>query len=510
MCGIVGMVAKREVTQEIFDALTLLQHRGQDAAGILVSSATRMNLRKGNGLVRDVFQQETIQSLSGHLGIGHVRYPTAGSDNPDESQPFYVNSPYGLGLVHNGNLINAKYLSSALAEADLRRLNTASDSEVLLNIVAHAFQEVRASCLDKQVLEQVFSRVFARLQGAFSVLMLVQGQGLIAFRDALGIRPLCFGVRDSGQGPEYMVASESVALDALGFRFIDDVKAGEVIFFPEATNYDPSNSPPNSRDYLRIQLADRHEPIRPCIFEYIYLARPDSVLDGISVYQARLGLGKALAQAIRTQWLSSASSLPIDVVIPVPDTSRVSALALANDLGLPFCEGLIKNRYIGRTFIMPGQTQRKNSVRLKLNAIKEEIRGRHVLLVDDSIVRGTTSREIIQMVREAGARSVSFASAAPPVCYPNLYGIDIPSSAELIAHGRSVNEIAKWIGADRLIYQTLPAAVEAINQGALYPEAKVARFEDAIFSGDYPLGQVNERFLADWAVSREEDRVLSF
>ena len=504
MCGIVGMVAKREVTQEIFDALTLLQHRGQDAAGILVSSATRMNLRKGNGLVRDVFQQETIQSLSGHLGIGHVRYPTAGSDNPEESQPFYVNSPYGLGLVHNGNLINAKQLANALAQADLRRLNTASDSEVLLNIVAHAFQEVRASCLDKQVLEQVFSRVFARLQGAFSVLILVQGQGLIAFRDALGIRPLCFGVRETALGPEYMLASESVALDALGFRFIDDVKPGEVIFFPE-----------NSPEYLRILRTDQLRgirdirDIRPCLFEYIYLARPDSVLDGISVYQARLGLGKTLAQAIRTEWLSSAANLPIDVVIPVPDTSRVSALALANELGLPFCEGLIKNRYIGRTFIMPGQSQRKNSVRLKLNAIKEEIRGRHVLLVDDSIVRGTTSREIIQMVRDAGARSVSFASAAPPVCYPNLYGIDIPSSTELIAHGRTHAEIAAWIGADRLIYQTLAAAVDAINQGALKPDARVARFEDSIFSGDYPLGQVNEGFLAAWALSREEDRVLS-
>lgn len=485
MCGIVGVLAQEVVSQAIFDALTIVQHRGQDAAGMLTSNDQRVTLRKDNGLVRDVIRQEHITRLTGRMGIGHVRYPTAGSDNPLESQPFYVNSPYGLGLVHNGNLINADALTADLVQTDLRHLNTHSDSEVLLNVVAHELQQVGGANLTPEALRKAFTAVYQRVQGAFSAILLIHGYGLVAFRDPNGIRPLVFGQRDH----EFMIASESIALDALGFKKIDDVQPGEIIYFEQ------------SGQVHRFQVAAQAVHT-PCLFEYIYLARPDSVLDNISVYQARVALGHALAEQIRQQ----RPQHDIDVVIPVPDTSRISALSLAQRLQCHFSEGIIKNRYIGRTFIMPGQEQRKASVRLKLNAIREEMKDKVVLLVDDSIVRGTTSREIIQMVRDAGAKKVYFASAAPKVCYPNLYGIDIPSSQELIAHGKSTEEIAAWIGADWLIYQTLPDAVAAVNAGALTPRAVVHEFEDSIFSGHYRVGQVNDAFLTRWAQQRRKKK----
>lgn len=485
MCGIVGVLAQQVVSQAIFDALTIVQHRGQDAAGMLTSNDQRVTLRKDNGLVRDVIRQEHILRLTGPMGIGHVRYPTAGSDNPQESQPFYVNSPYGLGLVHNGNLINADSLTTDLVQTDLRHLNTPSDSEVLLNVVAHELQQVGGVQLTPEAVQQAFAGVYRRVQGAFSAILLIHGYGLVAFRDPHGIRPLVYGRRDQ----DYMIASESIALDALGFTKVDDVKPGEVIYFE------------NSGRVHRFMVAPGVQHT-PCLFEYIYLARPDSVLDNISVYQARVGLGNTLAEQI----MALRPQHDIDVVIPVPDTSRISALALAQRLKCHFSEGIVKNRYIGRTFIMPGQEQRKASVRLKLNAIREEMKDKVVLLVDDSIVRGTTSREIIQMVREAGAKKVYFASAAPKVCYPNLYGIDIPSSQELIAHGKTTEEIAQWIGADWLVYQTLSDAVMAVNSGALFAEAKVSAFEDSIFSGHYRVGSIDEAFLTAWAQQRRKKK----
>src|SRR3990167_9947210 len=488
MCGIVGVITQDiSVNQDIFDALTIIQHRGQDAAGILTSSGRRLNLRKGNGLVRDVIRQKHIKKLTGKIGIGHVRYPTAGSDNPDESQPFYVNSPYGLGLVHNGNLINTDELTEDLIKADLRHLNTNSDSEILLNIVAHELQRVGQTVLTPKALFTALSAVYRRVQGAYSAVMVIHDYGLVAFRDPNGIRPLVYGKRQRSSGIEYMVASESIALDALGFEFIADVLPGEAVYFEK------------NGAVHRFQCAPclQHTP---CIFEYIYLARPDSVIDHISVYQARVGLGKALAEKI----VRLRPDHDIGVVIPVPDTSRIPALALAHELGIHFSEGIVKNRYICRTFIMPGQELRRSSVRLKLNAIRQEVAGKKVLLVDDSIVRGTTSQEIIQMVRDAGASKVYFASAAPMVCYPNIYGIDIPSSDELVAHGHSIDEIAKIIGADWLVYQDLDQVYEAINAAALSDEARLVRFEDSIFTGDYRVGSITKAFLSEWAQRRRK------
>lgn len=491
MCGIVGVIANDLVNQDIFDALTIIQHRGQDAAGILTSNDHRVCLRKDNGLVRDVIRQEHMLKLTGKVGIGHVRYPTAGSDNPNESQPFYVNSPYGIGLVHNGNLINTEELTENLIKADLRQLNTSSDSEVLLNIVAHELQQVGKSILTPQALFGALTAVYRRVQGAYAAILVIHGYGLVAFRDPNGIRPLVYGKRTRHTGDEYMVASESIALDALGFELVGDVLPGEAIFFEKN----------GAVHHFQCAVSPLHTP---CIFEYIYLARPDSVIDNISVYQARAGLGKALAKKIAEM----RPEHDIDVVIPVPDTSRIPALALATELNIHFSEGIVKNRYIGRTFIMPGQEQRRNSVRLKLNAIRQEVMGKNVLLVDDSIVRGTTSREIIQMVRDAGARKVYFASAAPMVKYPNIYGIDIPTSNELIAHGRTVDEIAEWIGADWLIYQDLDAACAAINSAALSEDMKFSRFEDAIFTGNYVVGSITSDFLSKWAQQRQKKKLV--
>lgn len=487
MCGIVGVIAQSGVSQDIFDALTIIQHRGQDAAGMLTSNGSRVSLRKGNGLVRDVIRQAHIKHLRGSMGIGHVRYPTAGTDNPHESQPFYVNSPYGLGLVHNGNLTNADELAEDLIKADLRHLNTCSDSEVLLNVVAHELHDVGPPTLTPEALFKAFEVVYRRVQGAYSAIMVVQDYGLVAFRDPHGIRPLIYGRREIASGFEYMVASESIALDALGFEIVADVAPGEVIYF-------------TNDGVVHKQQCAKPEEHAPCLFEYIYLARPDSVIDNISVYQARVGMGKALADKISR----SPQQHPIDVVVPVPDTSRIAALALAQQLNLHYSEGIVKNRYIGRTFIMPGQEQRRNSVRLKLNAIRQEVLGKNVLLVDDSIVRGTTSGEIIEMVRDAGAKKVYFASAAPKVCYPNVYGIDIPTSKELIAFNRSEEEIAKLIGADWLIYQDLADVQRVINDAALVPEAKIKRFEDAIFTGEYVAGSITESYLAQWAERRNK------
>jgi len=489
MCGIVGTLANQAVNQEIYDALTIIQHRGQDAAGIMTSDQHHVYLRKGKGLVRDVVREQHMLQLNGNMGIGHVRYPTAGSESVAESQPFYVNSPYGLSLVHNGNLINTADLAQDLRTTDLRHLNTSSDSEVLLNVFAYELQRVGGIVLTKEALIQAVKSVFHRVVGAYSAIVMINGYGMIAFRDPNGIRPLVYGRRESDQGTDWMVASETIALDALGYKLEGDVQPGEVIFI-------------DLDGHLHRSHAVRAKGHNPCIFEYIYLARPDSVIDKIPVYRARLNMGVMLAQKI----LRENPQHDIDTVIPIPDTSRTSALALAQSLGVNYSEGFVKNRYIGRTFIMPEQSVRRSSVRLKLNAVKEEFAGKHVLLVDDSIVRGTTSQEIIQMARDAGAAKVYFASAAPEVRFPNVYGIDMPSAQELIAHDKSdVNAICQSIGADWLIYQDLPDVYEAINSAAKRDQDKISRFEDSIFTGDYITGGVDDSYFKALADARRND-----
>ncbi len=487
MCGIVGIIATRPVNQDLYDALTIIQHRGQDAAGIMTSDGDRVFLRKANGLLRDAVRQRHMICLLGNIGIGHVRYPTAGSDSPAESQPFYVNSPYGLSLVHNGNLTNVKSLTKDLIRTDLRHLNTTSDSEILLNVVAHELQRVGGPTLTPNQLFEALAKVYARVQGAFAAVMMINGYGIVGFRDPHGIRPLVYGVRKNKQKREYMLASESIALDALGFELVGDVGPGEVIYFDREGKVH------------RRQCVEKVSR-SPCIFEYIYLARPDSIIDGIPVYQARLGMGEALAKKI----LHERPNHDIDVVIPIPDTSRTSALALAQCLGIPYSEGFVKNRYIGRTFIMSGQAMRRSSVQLKLNAIRAEFSGKNVLLVDDSIVRGTTSKEIIQMARHAGAKKVYFASAAPEVRYPNVYGIDTPTAVELIAGDNSVDEIARLIRADWLIYLDLKSVYEAINNAAPSESQKIKRFEDSIFTGNYIAGNITKGYLSELAALRSD------
>ncbi len=487
MCGIVGVIAKGPVNQDIYDALTIVQHRGQDAAGIMTSDGQRVYLSKSNGLVRDAIRREQMMKLQGHVGIGHVRYPTAGTASPHESQPFYVNSPYGLGLVHNGNLTNTEALTNEIIKADLRHLNTVSDSEILLNVVAHELQGVGGRRLVPEDLFKALEAVYARLEGAYAALMIINGYGMVGFRDPHGIRPLVYGKRETEHGVEYMLASESIALDALGFQLEGDVAPGEAIYFD------------NDGGVHRHQCV-KNPSLSPCIFEFIYLSRPDSILDNVSIYQARLAMGKALADKI----LSLRPDHDIDVVIPIPDTSRTAALPLAQRLGVNFSEGFVKNRYIGRTFIMPGQALRRNAVRLKLNAMKQEFAGKNVLLVDDSIVRGTTSKEIIQMARDAGAKKVYFASAAPEVRYPNVYGIDMPIAEELVAHNRTVEEIADLIGADWLVYQDLDAVYKAIRSAALGDTA-IDRFEDAIFTGEYIAGNISREYLRDIADKRNDN-----
>jgi len=485
MCGILGVVAKNAVNQVLYDGLLVLQHRGQDAAGIVTAEGATFPMHKGGGMVRDVFRTRNMRGLLGACGIGHTRYPTAGSAwSAAESQPFYVNSPFGLVLGHNGNLTNTDQLKSDLFRQDLRHVNTNSDSEVLLNVLAHELQEGAANYkLDPATIFAAVSGVHRRCRGAYAVVAMIAGYGLLAFRDPYGIRPLVYGKMETEHGTEYLVSSESVALDALGFELVRDIAPGEAIFIDEDGHF-------------YAQQCALNPSLNPCIFEYVYLARPDSVMDGISVYETRLRMGESLADKIKREH----SQLDIDVVIPIPDSSRPAAMQLANRLNLPYREGFIKNRYIGRTFIMPGQGIRKKSVRQKLNAIGMEFKGKNVMLVDDSIVRGTTSREIVQMAREAGARKVFFASAAPPVRFANVYGIDMPTRDELIATGRSDEEIAREIGADQLIYQDLSALIDDVRS----VNPKVTSFEDSCFSGNYVTGDVTQAYLDGVEAQRRE------
>lgn len=487
MCGVVGIVGHGPVNQEIYDALTVVQHRGQDAAGIMTCDGSRVHLRKDSGLVRDVFAERHMVQLKGNMGIGHARYPTAGGENRSEAQPFFVNSPFGVALAHNGNLVNARELSHELFQSDLRQLNTGSDSEVLLNVFAHELMvsvgSKRGSLQSDDVFDAV-SRLHQRCNGAYAVVAMIVGYGLVAFRDPCGIRPLVVGLRQDAGKQSVMVASESVAMDLLNFQLLGDVAPGEAVFISTEGDIERRVCAP------RTQLA-------PCLFEYVYLARPDSIMDQVAVYKSRLRMGEKLGELIMRQWPDQ----DIDVVIPIPDTSRTSALELATLLGLKYREGFIKNRYIGRTFIMPGQAERRKSVRQKLNAIDLEFRGKNVLLVDDSIVRGTTSRQIIQMAREAGAKKVYFASAAPPVRYANVYGIDMPAPSELVASGRSEAEIAEFIGADRLIFQQLDDLIEAVREG----NPRIHTVDASCFDGRYVTGDVTEEFLSQNAGDRSDD-----
>src|SRR3982751_4973345 len=464
MCGILGIVAQSPVNQLLSDGLLLLQHRGQDAAGIVTSEHNTFHMYKGSGMVRDVFRTRNMRDLRGNIGIAHCRYPTAGSAfKAAEAQPFYVNSPFGIVLGHNGNLTNSEQLKDEMFRTDLRHINTGSDSEVLVNVLAHELERASVKLhLDPQTIFSAVANVHRRLKGAYAVVAMIAGYGVLAFRDPYGIRPAVIGYNETPAGTEYMVASESVALDALGFRLLRDIGPGEAIFIDDDGHFHSQPCVP-------------HASLNPCIFEYVYLARPDSLIDGASVYETRLNMGEKLAEKIRGQY----PGLEIDVVIPIPDSSRPSGLQLATALGVPYREGFVKNRYIGRTFIMPGQAIRKRSVRQKLNAIGMKFKGKNVLLVDDSIVRGTTSRQILQMAREAGARKVFFASAAPPVRFPNVYGIDMPSRDELIANGRSDEEVAREIGCDELVYQDLDALIADVRS----VNPKVTSFETSCFSG---------------------------
>jgi len=474
MCGIIGIVSHSSVNQLLYDGLTVLQHRGQDAAGIVTSDDGRLYLRKSNGLVRDVFQTRHMLRLKGNMGIGHVRYPTAGCSSSAEAQPFYVNSPFGITLAHNGNLTNAEQLKRELYNSDRRHINTDSDSEVLLNVFAHELQRQNSFRFSEQEIFNAVARVHERCKGAYAVIAMIMGCGIVGFRDPHGIRPVVFGKRETAQGTEYCVASESVAILSLGFELIRDIAPGEAVFI-------------DSHHRLYSQQCAKNPQLNPCIFEHVYFARPDSIIDNISVYKARLRMGEYLAKKI----LRVYPNHDIDVVMPIPDTSRTSALPLANELGVVYREGFVKNRYIGRTFIMPGQTQRKKSVRQKLNAIDLEFKGKNVLLVDDSIVRGTTSKQIIQMAREAGAKKVYFASAAPPVQFPNVYGIDMPSVDELIGHNRTEQQIAEVIGADWLIYQDLDDLVRAAQQG----NPSIREFDTSVFNGNYLTGDITDEYL---------------
>jgi amidophosphoribosyltransferase len=483
MCGIVGIVGTGAVNQVLYDALTVLQHRGQDAAGI-VTADDRIHIRKNNGLVRDVFQRRHMLKLNGPMGIGHCRYPTAGTSSRDEAQPFYTNSPYGICLAHNGNLTNADELADLVIREDHRYLNTTSDSEVLLNVFAHELESVDGDYPSPEHVFRAAEGIYRRCRGGYAVVALIMNTGVLGLRDPCGIRPLVVGYRDVDGAREHMVASESVALDIAGFELLRDVLPGEAVFIDlEGRLHTRQCVPPERRS--------------PCIFEYVYFARPDSIIDNISVYKARLRMGEALADRI----IAQRPKHDIDVVIPVPDTSRTCALPLAHRLGVKYREGFIKNRYIGRTFIMPGQTLRERSVRRKLNAIDLEFRKKNVLIVDDSIVRGTTSRQIIEMAREAGARKVYFASAAPPVRYPNVYGIDMPAASELVAHGRSEKQVEDYIGADWLIYQSLEDLVRAVQ----HDNADIHEFDTSCFSGEYVTGDVTAEYLRKIEAQRADD-----
>jgi amidophosphoribosyltransferase len=483
MCGIIGIVGTTEVASALYDGLTVLQHRGQDAAGIATVDGSRLRLHKGNGLVRDVFGQASMSGLRGRIGIGHCRYPTAGSEGSAEAQPFYVNSPYGIAFAHNGNLVNTDVLRREMFEGDRRHINTDSDSEVLLNVFAHELQIQDRMELTPDHIFKAVAGVHARASGGYACVSLVLGYGLVAFRDPHGIRPLVLGQRATAEGIEYAVASESVAFDVLGFKRMRDIAPGEAVIITD-----------EGKLYTR-HCADGalHTP---CIFEYVYLARPDSMIEDVSVYKARLRMGEKLAEKI----LRERPDHGIDAVIPIPDTARTAASALAGALGVPFREGFVKNRYVGRTFIMPGQGERVKSVRRKLNAIDLEFRRKNVLLVDDSIVRGTTSKQIIQMARDAGAKNVYFASAAPPVRYPNVYGIDMPSTSELVAAGHSEREVEQTLGADWLIYQDLKDLIWAVQDG----NETLKQFDTSCFSGEYVTG-LDQRYLEQIQLLRSDD-----
>ena len=483
MCGIVGIVSQGPVNQAIYDALTNLQHRGQDAAGIMTEESGQLHLRKSTGLVRDVFQEHHMMRLRGNIGLGHVRYPTAGSASMAEAQPFYVNSPYGIALAHNGNLVNADELTRLIVAHDRRHLNTNSDTEVLLNVFAHELGRLGLDKLTPDAILSAVEAVHRRCSGAYAVVAMIINYGIVAFRDPHGIRPLALGTRRTFTGMERMVASESVALDALGFDAGRDIRPGEGVFIDKTGRL-------HSREYTG------DKPYTPCIFEFVYFARPDSIIDNLSVYKARLRMGEKLAAKI----LRLRPDHGIDVVIPVPDTSRTAAVQVAHEIGVKYREGFIKNRYIGRTFIMPGAAERRASVRRKLNAIDLEFRGKNVLLVDDSIVRGTTSQQIIELAREVGAKNVYFASAAPPVRHPNVYGIDMPASNELVAYGRTVEEVQEIIGADWLIYQDL----EDLEQAVDHEHADVDAFDTSCFSGEYVTGDVSLDYLERLQVVRSD------
>ncbi|WP_150049147.1 MULTISPECIES: amidophosphoribosyltransferase [Methylomonas] len=476
MCGIAAIVSNQNVNQELYDALTVLQHRGQDAAGIATCDGSRLHLRKENGLARDVFSAKEMLKLKGNMGIAHVRYPTAGCTSSEEAQPFYVNSPFGLTLAHNGNLTNTEELKIQVFVDDQRHINTDSDSEVLLNVFAHELQQTGRLTLTVEDVFKAVTMVHKRCRGAYAVVVMIAGFGVLGFRDPHGIRPIIFGERKNEEGgSDYMIASESVALDVLDFRLLRDISPGEAVFI-------------EANGKLHVKQCAEKTNHSPCIFEYVYFARPDSIIDNISVYKARMRMGKKLAKKILKDWPNH----DIDVVIPIPDTSRTAALQIAHELGVKFREGFMKNRYIGRTFIMPGQKMRKKSVKQKLNAISLEFAGKNVLLVDDSVVRGTTSEQIIQMARDAGARKVYFASAAPPVRYPNVYGIDMPAARELIAHGRSELEVCKAIGADKLIYQDLEDLIDAVGKG----NPGIRQFDTSCFSREYVTGDIDDDYLA--------------
>ncbi len=472
MCGIVGVISKAPVNQLIYDALLLLQHRGQDAAGIVTMQGTRCFMHKARGMVRDVFRTRNMRGLPGLVGLGQVRYPTAGNAySEEEAQPFYVNAPFGIVLVHNGNLTNAQALKQELFAIDRRHINTDSDTEVLINVLAHELElAARDLPLSPDEIFRAVAAVHKRIKGSYAVIALIAGYGLLAFRDPFGIRPLSLGEGEGEQGREVMLASENVAIEGTGHKAMRDVAPGEAIFV-------------DLEGRVHARQCAENPSLHPCMFEYVYLARPDSVMDGVSVYQARLNLGETLAQRL----INTMPPSDIDVVIPIPESSRPSAMQLAQKIGKPYREGFVKNRYVGRTFIMPGQAVRKKSVRQKLNAIGVEFRGRNVLLVDDSIVRGTTSKEIVQMAREAGANKVYMASAAPPVRFPNVYGIDMPTREELVAHGRTIEEVRQFIGADALIYQDVDAMKRVVN--ALNP--KIDGFEASCFDGEYITGDIS-------------------
>ena len=486
MCGIVGMLSttKKDVGVYIYDALSIIQHRGQDAAGITTASKGRFYMRKGNGLVRNVFRTRHMTKLIGDMGIGHIRYPTAGSSSCAEAQPFYVNSPYGIAFAHNGNLTNAEALAKELFEQDLRHTNTNSDSEILLNVLASEIAKEQKHRINETDIFKAVTKLHQRVQGAYAAIGMVPGYGIFGFRDPHGIRPLILGERITDKGTKYMIASESVALTALGYKVKRDVKPGEVVVIDRKGNVHAH------------QCSEKSE-LNPCIFEFVYFARPDSIIDNISVYKSRLRMGEKLAEKIKSIWPEEM----IDVVMPVPDTSRTAALQLANALDVKYREGFIKNRYIARTFIMPGQKQRKKSVRQKLSAIELEFKGKNVLLVDDSIVRGTTSKEIVQMARAAGAKKVFFASASPPVRYPNVYGIDMASKNEFVAHNKTENEICQSIGADKLVYQDLEDLIWSVQQGNL----DILQFDCSCFDGKYITNDIDNNYLKTIEALRSDD-----